>query len=291
MPPLPFIGPRLIQCSPAVLRAINALGGVITHAWWRPVRELRRELGLRPAQNPIFAGKHSPRLDLALFSPVLQPPQRDWPRTTVQAGFCFFDEPGESSAAPGRSSAGAAEGGRAPGLPPPVEDFLAAGEPPVVFTLGSSAVHAAGEFYAESARAAAKSGRRALLLVGSNPPPPNLPASILAWNYLPYAQIFPRASAVVHSGGVGTTAQTLRAGRPMLVMPFAFDQFDNAARIVRLGAGRALPRNRYRADSAAREIAALLGDTRHAEIAAKLGERIRGERGVETACEAIERSF
>jgi UDP:flavonoid glycosyltransferase YjiC (YdhE family) len=189
----------------------------------------------------------------------------------VQTGFPFYDE------------------AAAPSLPAPVERFLAAGEPPIVFTLGSSAVYAAGEFYAESIRATTALGRRALLLIGSNPPPPDLPASILAWDYLPYAQVFPRAAAIVHSGGVGTTAQALRAGRPMLVMPFAFDQFDNAARVTRMGAGRTLHRNRYRADRAARELNALLSEKRYSETAARLGAQVRSERGVEAACDAIER--
>lgn len=271
MPPAPWIGPVVRRFPPAAMRGLQTLGRWITHSWWRPIRELRRELGLAPASDALFSGKYSSLLDLAMFSPVLQPPQPEWPAQTVQTGFPFY-----------------AEGG-VPSLPEPVEQFLSAGEPPIVFTLGSSAVYAAGRFYAESVRAATALGRRALLLIGSNPPPPNLPASILAWDYLPYAQVFPRAAAIVHSGGVGTTAQALRAGRPMLVMPFAFDQFDNAARITRMGAGRTLYRNRYRADRAARELDALLREKRYAETAAKLGAQVRRERGVETACDAIER--
>jgi UDP:flavonoid glycosyltransferase YjiC (YdhE family) len=271
MPPAPLIGPMVRRFPPLAIHAMHTLGHWITHSWWRPIRDLRRELGLAPAGNPIFSGKYSPRLDLAMFSSVLQPPQPEWPAQTVQTGFPFYDEI------------------RAASLPAPVEQFLNAGEPPIVFTLGSSAVYAAGRFYAESMRAATALGRRALLLIGSNPPPSNLPASILAWDYLPYAQIFPRAAAIVHSGGVGTTAQALRAGRPMLVMPFAFDQFDNAARITRIGAGRTLHRKRYRADRAARELDALLREKHYAETAERVGAQVRSERGVETACDAIER--
>jgi rhamnosyltransferase subunit B len=272
-PPIAIVGP-LLRSMPAVLRALKKTARRLTRSWWRPVRDLRRELGLPAVHDPIFQDKYAPLLDLALFSEALQPPQRDWPRQTVQTGFCFFDEKGS---------------GAKTVLPEPVERFLAAGEPPIVFTLGSSAVFAAGEFYAESARAAQIVDRRALLLIGNNPPPANLPPSILAWDYLPYATIFSRAAAVVHSGGVGTTAQTLRAGRPMLIMPFAFDQFDNAARIARMGAGRTISRRRYRADRAARELTALLGETRYAKTAAQLGAQIRSERGVENAADAIER--
>jgi UDP:flavonoid glycosyltransferase YjiC (YdhE family) len=127
------------------------------------------------------------------------------------------------------------------------------------------------------------------LLLGNNPPPTGLPPTVLAWDYLPYAQIFPHAAAIVHQGGVGTTAQALRAGRPMLVVPFAHDQPDNAARVTRLGVARTLPRASYGASRAARGLAALLGNPALATTAARLGAVVRAERGVAAACDALER--
>ena len=267
-------GTRLIQSlGPRGNRFLRRAAGVVTWGWWRPVRALRRRLGLPPGRSPLFEGKLSPRLDLALFSAVLQPPPPDWPAQTVQCGFPFYEE-ADVTAAP---------------LPPAVEKFLANGEPPVVFTLGSAAVFAADDFFHESARAAARLGRRALLVLGQNPPPPGLPPTMLAWDYLPYAQIFPRAAAIVHQGGVGTTAQGLRAGRPMLVVPFAHDQPDNAARVTRLGVARTLSRGRYRAKRVARELAALLADPAYGRRAAEAGVRVRAERGVMLACDALEK--
>lgn len=274
-PPL-MPGPRgthfIQSLGPLANRALLAIAKRVSYSWWKPLRDLRRELGLPPAATPLFEGKYSPRLDLALFSSVLAAPQRDWPASTVQCGFPFYDET-ESTAA----------------LPPVVESFLNAGEPPIIFTLGSSAVFAAGDFFAHSAAAAQILGRRAVLLLGKNPPPPNLPASILACDYLPHAQIFPRGAAIVHQGGIGTTAQALRAGRPALVMPFAHDQFDNAARVTRLGVARTIARARYTASRAAREIGLLLGDPRSAASAVDVGLRIRAEHGVATACDELER--
>ena len=104
-----------------------------------------------------------------------------------------------------------------------------------------------------------------------------------------YAPFGPHAAAVVHQGGIGTTGQALRAGRPMLVVPFAHDQFDNAARVVRLGAARTLSRRRYGAASAASALAALLDTPQPGEIAAALGARLRPEAGVAAACDALER--
>ena len=259
--------------GPAANRLLLLAARARTHGWWAPVRRLRRELGLPPGANPVFDGKYSPRLNLALFSPVLQPPQPDWPAATVQTGFPFYDESAANST---------------PALPATVEAFLAAGPPPVVFTLGSAAVHIADDFYVQAGRAAHLLGRRALLLLGRNPPPPGLPPSVFAWDYLPYALIFPRAAAIVHQGGVGTTAQALRAGRPQLVVPFAHDQPDNAARVTRLGVGRVLPRPRFREERVARELAALFADPAVAALAADLGLRVQAERGVAAACDALE---
>jgi UDP:flavonoid glycosyltransferase YjiC (YdhE family) len=268
-------GTRFIQSlGPAANRVFFALAKRMTHAWSAPVRALRRELGLPPGDSPIFDGKYSPRLNLALFSAVLQAPPPDWPAGTIQTGFLFHDE-GEAT----------------PNLPAAVENFLAAGEPPIVFTLGSAAVSLASDFYVQGARAAESLGRRALLLLGRNPPPPGLPSSILAWDYLPYAKIFPRASAIVHQGGVGTTAQALRSGRPMLVVPFAHDQFDNAARVVRLGSARTLARSRCRAARLAQELAALFDDPRYARAAAERGVRVRADDGVAATCDVIERQL
>jgi UDP:flavonoid glycosyltransferase YjiC (YdhE family) len=211
-------------------------------------------------------------LTLALFSPVLQQPQRDWPAQTTQTGFLFYDESESMSQ-----------------LPVAVERFLDAGEPPLVFTLGSAAVSLAGDFFEQSALAAQRLGKRAVLLLGKNAPPRNLPSSIFPYTYLPYARMFPRAAAVVHQGGIGTTAQALRAGRPMLVMPFAHDQFDNASRVTRLGVARRIARGKYRAASAARELDRLLR-TREATTAADdIGVQVRSERGLELTCDALER--
>ena len=174
---------------------------------------------------------------------------------------------------------------------PELAQFLDEGEPPIIFTLGSSAVWGAGSFYTESIAAAQRLRRRAVLLVGNDPlnqPTQLLPRDVIAVAYAPYAQIFPRASIIVHQGGIGTTAQALRAGKPMLVMPFGGDQYDNAARVVRLGAGRTIMRKQYRAEHAAIELKQLFENPSYGEKAAELGRRVQAENGVRVACDAIE---
>ena len=209
-----------------------------------------------------------------MFSPLLGKPQPDWPANAEITGFVFYD----------------GDAGRQ-GLPEEIERFLNAGEPPVVFTLGSAAVLDAGSFYDESAKAALTAGVRAVLLVGSDPrnvPQIQSPQLCVA-RYAPYSQLFPRTCLVVHQGGVGTTAQAMRAGKPMLMMPYSHDQPDNARRMRRLGVAGVIRRQDYTGERAARRIRRMLGHPRFAERAAQVGELLRQENGLGRACEALER--
>jgi Glycosyltransferase family 28 C-terminal domain len=156
---------------------------------------------------------------------------------------------------------------------PPVDDPL------MIMTSGS--------FYQESIRATKLLKWRAVLLIGNNPPPADLLAEIIAVGYVPYSQIFPRACAIVHQGGIGTTAQAMRSGRPTLIMPYSHDQPDNAARVERLGTSRTIPRKHYVATRVAKELQELLEDSSYAAKAAEIGVVLQSENGVGMACDKI----
>jgi len=133
-------------------------------------------------------------------------------------------------------------------------------------------------------------GQRALLLIGHarNLPTEQLPKGIAAFEYAPFGQVLPRAQAIVHQGGVGTTGQGLRSGRPVLIVPHAHDQFDNAARVVRLGCGRMLARPRYNARNATKELKTLLGNQHYLTKATEVGRQVQNENGARAAVDAIE---
>ncbi len=275
--------PSLLAPAPGLLRlrgygwrvnrAVLELIRLASRPWWKPVRALRRELGLGVACEPLQRDKFSPWGVLALFSRQFAGPQPDWPPRTTQPGFLFYDREhahGDLSAELG--------------------DFLAAGETPLVFTLGSTVVSNPGSFFPASAAAAERLGRRAVLL-GAEPRDYAPSKTLFCARYAQYSLVFPRASAVVHQGGSGTTAQVLRAGRPMLVVPYGWDQPDNGARIERLGAGLVLERRRYSPESAARTLSTLLEKPQFAERAGLLGAALRAENGIEGACDAIEQTL
>jgi UDP:flavonoid glycosyltransferase YjiC (YdhE family) len=271
LPVAPFLTRKLRPLGPAFWGAVLRFSKWATRPLARPWYRLRAELGLPPAREGNPLDSHSPALVLALFSKLLADKQPDWPPQTVVTGLPLYD------------------GGGA-GLPPELVRFLDGGPQPVVFTLGTAVAAAAGRFFAHSAAAAKLLGRRAVLILkDARNRPPALPDGVAAFDYAPFSELFGRAAAVVHHGGVGTTGLAMRAGRPMLVMPCSWDQPDNAARVVRLGIARSIPRHRYTPGHAAAELRRLLEDPAYSRRALEVGEQVRQEDGVGAACDALER--
>ena len=275
-PPLVAPGPlpaTLHRRWPWVMRPINRVGKWIAGRWTEPVQALRKTVGLPRGGNPMVEGQFSPHLNLALFSSVLASPQPDWPPNTVITGCIPHDN---------------VHGG----LSPEIEAFLEAGPPPIVFTLGSSAVAVsrAAHFYDISAAAVHALGMRGILLVGRSPEnrPSTLSGDILVAEWAPHSELFPRAAAIVHQGGAGTLHTALAAGKPMIVVPFAFDQGDNAARVERLGVARVIYPQRYTALRLRQALEALLSDEDVAERARVVSETVRGEDGGLAASIALE---
>lgn len=244
----------------------------VGNAWTGPIDRIRRNLGLPRSKNPIFENV-SPYLNLGLFSRDFAVPQPDWPPITKATGFLFHDRMTENE----------------DGLPKRVRQFFEAGEPPVVFTLGSSVVRTSSSGFFKTGMAVAKAlNCRAVFLAGEQQPPGPFDENMLWWDWLPYSAIFPHASVVVHQGGVGTVAQALRAGKPTLVVPHGFDQPDNAARLQRLGVSRTVYPERYTEARVLRDLKILLEEPGYQQRAQALGERIRQEDGLNAACDEIE---
>lgn len=250
-------------------RAVFSLLKMITWRWEAPLRAFRGELGLPPKRGSAFLeAQFSPYLNLGLFDATLALRQPDWPRNLIVTGAPLHD-----------------------GVLPEdkrgeLEAFLAAGEPPLVFALGSSAVWIAGDFWQQAMAAAQQLGRRALLIVGPARLGP-LPVSMKAFDYLPYSAVFPRALAVIHQAGIGTLSQALRAGRPQLIVPFAFDQPDNARRAAELGVARVLPLKKVSALRA--ELAALLAGGGYEQSAKRIAQDLRETHGAARAADELMR--
>ena len=219
----------------------------------------------------MWDGQHAPKRSLGLFPRVLGEPQPDWPPQARVTGFPFYRPSAQS-------------------LDPRLRRFLEGGDPPLVFTLGTTAVNDPGVFFEESAAAARQLGLRAVLLIGRGNQErcESRSCDLIAVPYAPHELVFPSACAIVHQGGIGTLSESLLAGKPMLIMPYGHDQADNAWRARRLGVARVISRGRYRSTVVGRELRRLLDDRTCQATVASVARRISRERGVESAADLIE---
>lgn len=236
------------------------------------LNRIRRSVGLPKAHNQLIAEFVRPGLNLGLWSPHFRGALPGDPAGGIVCGFPWFDSHHDHTDDDDRLDA-----------------FLDAGEPPIVFSLGTAAVHSPGGFYTSATRACANLNRRGILLVGRPEYlPAGLPESVAAFCYAPFSRLLPRAALTVHHGGIGTTAQGLRSGRPTLICPLSHDQFDNAARARRLGVSHSLPHRSLDERRLTAALAELLSDSSASERAAGLGLAIAREDGASVAAAALE---
>lgn len=237
----------------------------------RFLRPLARTIGTE-LRDVSFAGSaRRAAAQLGMWSPLLRGPATGDPPNGVICGWT-------------RASA---LGGPEPGLAPEVESFLESGPPPVVVGFGSAFSLTAESLLTDVAHACVGEGLRCLVV--GHPDGFEVPPGALAVRYAPYDRVFPRAAAVVVHGGAGTTGEALRSGRPVVGLPFGFDQLTLCAWIERLGVGARLPsRTRTRADLAGALRRVLREDVRRR--AAETAPRFAAERdGAETAADVLER--
>jgi rhamnosyltransferase subunit B len=225
---LPRWVPRIV--GPAVWRVADHL---VDRWLGDDVNAVRCSHGLPPRRRLLTRYLfRAPDVRVGLFPAWFAPPPDDWPDPTVLLGFTFQD-----------SASGTADDDDDP-LDPRLERFLSEGPPPITISLGTANAHG-GPVYRAALEAAARLERRALVLtpfVDQLPTP--LPGDALHLAYAPFSRVAPRSAVLIHHGGVGTTAQALRAGVPQLVVPRAYDQHDNGRRVSELGCGTTLHETR-----------------------------------------------
>ena len=253
-------------------RALIAVGRVaLRRRLAGQINAVRAEHGLARMTNvPLVDHGPTTRAVVCCWPKAMGILPPDAPRSASLVGFPLFD-----------SESGAEE----PVLPE-LLDFLSAGDAPIVFTLGSIAVASPGRFYEEAAAASRMLGKRSLMLTGGSEPP-RIEGGCMYVGYAPHSIVFPRAAAVVHHGGIGTTGQTLRAGNVQIVVPHYGDQFDNAARLRRAGVGLTIRRARFERRHAANIISRALSDSSMASAAHRIALEIREDDGAAAAAHVI----
>jgi UDP:flavonoid glycosyltransferase YjiC (YdhE family) len=214
--------------------------GAAERAHWRILfdhrNRVRRQVGLAPLGDEAWRDYYwSARLVLVASSAhFCRPPLEGRPQARM-TGF-WFDEPAAGDWSPD----------------PALGEFLARGAAPLVLSFSSLPLEDPARVVALHAEAATLLGLRLIIQQGwagltrdHLPAAPGIRAEdIFFAGHVPHDWLFPRCAAVIHHGGIGTTAQALRCGRPALVEPYCNDQFYNAGRIAALGVGAAADHRR-----------------------------------------------
>jgi len=235
-----------------------------------PLNSFRASVGLPPVYRILSDYVHSPQVVIGLFPEWFAPPQPDWPLNTHLAGFVMHDD------------------GDRRGVTTDVEQFLAAGPPPILFTPGSAAA-TLKDFFRESVEACQIGGHRAMLVTQfPEQLPANLPPGVTHFSYLPFGKIMHRCAAIAYPGGIGTMAQAVKAGIPHLVIPHGHDQPDNAFRIRRLGLGTSIYPERYKGPRVAAELQRLMASAEVHARCAQFACNIDSAVAVKRSCDLIE---
>ena len=254
MPGLPLPAWLPIRFKQSMWKLIDHL--IIDPILKPKLNRFRHELGLHPVSRIFHHWLHSPDLVLGLFPKWFATPQPDWPSATILTGFPLYDDVKDSD------------------LPTTIQDFLQNHPRPFVFTPGSANKHGA-TFFAEAAKACQLMNRPGIFLTRYPEQLPRpLPPQLIHFSYAPLSQLLPHCAVLIHHGGIGTCSQALRAGIPQLIQPYAFDQFDNGARIHQLGVGHTISRRSFHSATIARSIQDLVTSTE-----------------INTACQAIHHSL
>lgn len=244
--------------------------GVVNRYVGKRLAPLRRARGLEPEARPFERELLGAPLLLAMWSPAFRGPVAGDPPGVRICGFPWWDRKESEPATPG------------------LEEFLADGSPPLCFSLGSAAAWQPGDFYRHAIAACGALGVRGLLITRDlRGLPSTLPRGLFAASYVPFSTVLPRVGAFIHHGGIGTTAQGLRAGVRSLVVAHAHDQFNNGARVALLGAGRTIARGQLSPRRLARELGTLLADAVAARRAQELAQALQGEEGAATAAREL----
>ena len=229
----------------------------------------RDELGLPPVRRPVLRWWRSPELVIGFFPEWYSAPQPDWPAQTILGGFPLYGAPGTA-------------------VSPELEEYLAEGESPLVFSQAWM-IQDASDYFATCVEVARRLGRRAILLtVHPRQLPRSLPRGVRHFGFVPLSTLLPRAAALIHHGGIGTLGQALAAGVPQLTVPMILDQFDNSRRLLRLGVSENVRAADYRPATIAPLLRRLLESPAVAARCRYYATLSREDKPFEKVCLALE---
>ncbi|HUW02002.1 MAG TPA: glycosyltransferase [Acidimicrobiales bacterium] len=264
---MPYLGRRVNRTLIrfATSKSSDRLTGAVAF------REFRQRLGLPTDGWNVIDGRLSRTSNLGLVPSAYVEHQPDWPDNYRLVGFTPWNGP---------------DGGH---LDDDVQDYLAAGEAPVIVTLGTSAASARPEVFDNALSALDARGARGVFLASNDELARRISAVAgpqhLVRRFIALAPLLEHAAAIVHSGAHGTNSLALLAGVPSVIVPCIFDQVSHAKSQVALGTGTWV-RRQHDLAGALRSVM----DVEHgyAERARSFAARIAQEDGVTATADEAE---
>jgi rhamnosyltransferase subunit B len=232
------------------------------------INQFRKKLGLKPIKQILNGWTNSPDLIIGLFPSWFAKKQSDWPKNTKITNFSLL----KSSKTLNKTDR------KTLNLKPPA----------IIFTAGTAMKHGR-QFFKESVKACQRLKTRGIL-VTTDPRniPKKLPNGITHLPYLPFDKALPKAAAIVHHGGIGTSATALRAGTPQLIMPMGFDQPDNANRLEKLGVALQIKAKHYRVKILAQKLHDLLNSKKIQNRCKAIAKKAQKDTSMKKTCQIIE---
>lgn len=270
--PAEYYGPKLPQSTPKFVKrfALFLAERLLFDQMFSPeLNDFRKKLGLPPEKRILSSWIHSPDKTIGLFPEWYAPPQPDWPSVEL-TGFLHYEDIEQKK------------------LPDELSEFINRGAPPIVFTFGT-AMARADRLFKETTKTCIANNLRAIFLTPfKHQIPDNLPDNIIHCDFIPLNILLPFCSLLVYHGGMGTLAQALKAGIPHLVIPHAFDQPDNAARLKRIGVGDWLKPKDYNETNLYNKLMYLLDSDSVKENCVKYSEKTNFSSALENTIDKIE---
>jgi MGT family glycosyltransferase len=270
-PDIPPLGAGLMPAKGPLGRLRDRSAAAVALAVFRSampaLNRVRAEVGLAPVRD--LPGLMA-RADRIL---VCSSPSYDFGSGSVPANVCYVgpqldDDPGEGS------------GGQWAGKP---------GQPLVLVGLSSTVMRQEG-LLQRATDALGQLPVRGLVTTGPavDPAVMSAPDNVTVTRWVRHADVLPHCSAVITHGGHGTVLKALTAGVPQVLVPLGRDQPDNAARVVRTGAGIRLRKNTSTAALRA-AVTRVIEDPRYHAAARRMAARLAAERDDNRAVDELER--
>lgn len=268
--PLPRPAGSLSRVLRRLLRAVET---IVAADFRRRADAVRVRYGLRPMRTSVTAFAGQMPLYLVPSTSLFDRERSDLPGSVRYVGPCNWDRPSD--------------------VPPPrwLAD-LGRDRPLVYVTEGT--MHSKSAMLLRSAlQGLATAHVRVVATTGGHRDAAALelgvvPANARVERFVPHSDLFPRTDLVVTTGGTGTTLSALSAGIPLVIVPTAWDQPENAWRVVEAGAGIRIPPNRCTPDAVRSAVDRILGDPSFARNARRLGADFARHRGAAEAADLLE---